>query len=185
MPVKTVTLNRFTACFPDRMFEGRHGLLLRGRRTRHVKNLFLDNGAVQIVHPVTERDLSQRQSHAHPISGKMFDVVQINAANRQIAKLLKRGGRFYVREDGCLRFESKGNEPGKTAGFILQPAELAQMIDALSKCFDVSVEHRARAAAAHSMPRPVDVEPLLGSFFPAANLVPHNGIENLRAAARD
>jgi len=59
------------------------------------------------------------------------------------------------------------------------------MIDALSKCFDVSVEHRARATAAHSMPRPVDVEPFRGSFFPAANLVPHNGIENFRAAARD
>ena len=160
-------------------------MLLQGRRTRHVENFFLDNGAVQIVHPVTERDLSQRQSHAHPISGKMLDVVQVNAAYRKTAKLLKRGSRFYVREHSCLRFESKGNEPGKTAGLILQPAELAQMIDALSKCFDVSVEHRARAAAAHSMPRPVDVEPFLGSFFPAANLISDNGIENLRAAASD
>jgi hypothetical protein len=49
----------------------------------------------------------------------------------------------------------------------------------------MSVEHGARAAAAHLMPRPVDVEPFLGSFFPAANLVAHNRIENFRAAARD
>src|SRR6266571_9422484 len=185
MPVKAVALNRFTPSFPDCMFECRDGLLLRSRRTRHVENFFFDDSAVQIVHAVTERDLSERQSHAHPISGKMLDVVQVNAANRQIAKLLKRGSGFYVRKDSCLRFESKGNEPGKTAGLILQLAQLAQMIDALSKRFDVSVEHCARAAAAHSMPRPMDVEPFLGSFFPAANLVPHNGIENFRAAARD
>jgi len=82
MPIKTVPLDRFTASSPDCMFKGGDGLLLRGRRTRHVENFFLDNGTVQIVHPVTELDLSERQSHAHPISGKMLDVVQVNAANR-------------------------------------------------------------------------------------------------------
>ena len=185
MPVKAVALDRFTPSFPDCMFEGCDGLLLRSRRTRHVEDFLLDDGAVQIVYAVTERNLSQRQSHAHPISGEMLDVVQVNAANRQIAKLLKRRSCFYVRKHGGLRFESKGNEPGKPAGFILQLAQLAQMIDPLGQRFDVSVEHGARAAAAHSMPRPMDVEPFLGSFFPAANLVPHNGIENFRAAPRD
>jgi len=125
MPVKAVALNRFTPSFPDCMFEGRDGLLLRSRRTRHVKNFLLDDGAVQIVHTVTERDLSERQSHAHPISGKMLDVVQVNAADSQIAELLKRGSWSYVREDSGLRFESKGNEPGKPAGLILQLAQLA------------------------------------------------------------
>ena len=150
-----------------------------------MENFFLDDGAVQIVHTVTERDLSERQSHAHPVSGEMLDVVQVNAANRQIAKLLKRGSWFYVRKYSGLRFESKGNEPGKPAGFVLQFAELSQMIDALRKRFDMPVEHGACAAAAHLMPRPVDVEPFLGSFFPTANLVPHNGIENFRAAPCD
>jgi len=185
MAVKAVALNRFTPSFPDCMFEGCDGLLLRSRRTRHVENFFLDDSAVQIVYAVTERDLSQRQSHAHPISGKMLDVVQVNAADGKIAKLLKRGSWLYVREHGGLRFESKGNEPGKTAGLVLQLAQLAQMIDALGQRFNVSVEHGARAAAAHLMPRPMDVEPFLGGFFPAANLVPHSGIENFRAAARD
>ena len=185
MPVKAVALDRFTPSFADCMFEGRDCLLLRSGRTRHVENFFLDDGAVQVVHAVTERDLSKRQPHAHPVSGQMVDVVQVNAADGKIAKLFKRRSWFYVREHGGLRLESKGNEPGKPAGFVLQLAELPQMIDALLERFDMSVEHGARAAAAHLMPRPVDVEPFLSSFFPAANLVPHNGIENFRATACD
>jgi hypothetical protein len=30
-----------------------------------VENFFLDDGAVQIVHTVTERDLGERQPHVH------------------------------------------------------------------------------------------------------------------------
>ena len=174
MPVKAITLNGFTSSLPDCMFERCDGLLLRSGRTRHVENFFLDNGAVQIVHTVTEGNLRERQPHAHPISGEMVDVIEINAADGKIAKLLKRGRGFHVREDSRLRLESKRNESGKTAGFILQLTELSQMIGAVSKGFDMSVKHGARAAAAHSMPGSVEVEPFLGCFFPPANLVTHN-----------
>src|SRR5437899_13100498 len=119
MPVKAIALNGFAPSFPDCMFERCDSLLLRSGRTRHVENSFLNDGAVQVVHTVTERNLSQRQSHAYPISGEMVDVIEINAADRQIAELLKRGRGFHVREDSCLRFESKRNEPGKPASFIL------------------------------------------------------------------
>src|SRR6266568_7827514 len=185
MPVKAIALNGFATSLPDCMFERCDGLLLGSSRTRHVENFFLDDGAVQIVHTVTERNLRERQPHAHPIRREMVDVIEINAADGQIAELLKRRRRFHVREDSRLRFESKRDEPGKTAGFILQLTELAQMIDAVSKGFDMSVKHGARAAAAHSMPGSVDVEPFLGCFFPPANLVTHNRIENFRAAACD
>ena len=119
MPVKAIALNGFPPSFPDCMFERCDGLLLRSGRTRHVENFFLNDGAVQVVHTVTERNLRERQPHAHPISGEMVDVIEINAADSQIAELLKRGRGFHVREDSCLRFESKRNETGKPAGFIL------------------------------------------------------------------
>ena len=119
MLVKAVALDRFAPSFADYMFKGRDGLLLRSGRTRHVENFFLDDGTVQIVHAVTERDLSKRQPHAHPVSGQMVDVIQVNAADGKIAKLLKRGSWFYVCEYRRLRLESKGNKPGKPAGFIL------------------------------------------------------------------
>ena len=185
MPVKAIALNGFTPSLPDCMFERCDGLLLRSGRTRHMENFFFDDGAVQIIHTVTEGNLRERQPHAHPISGEMVDVIEINTTDGQIAELLKRGSGFHVREDSRLRLESKRNEPGKTAGFILQLTELAQMIDAVCKGFDMSVKHGASAAATHSMPGSVNVEPFLGRFFPPANLVTHNRIENFRAAARD
>ena len=119
MPVEAVALNGFTASLPDCMFERCDRLLLRSGRTRHVENFFLDNGAVQIVYTITEGNLRKRQPHAHPISGEMIDVIEINATDSQIAELLKRGRGFHVREDGCLRFERKRNEAGKPASFIL------------------------------------------------------------------
>src|SRR5438094_8069497 len=119
MPIKAIALNGFTASCTACMFEPCYGLLLRRGRTRHVEDFFLDDGAVQVVHTVTEGDLRQRQPHTHPISGEVVDVIEINATDRQIAELLKRGRGFYVREDSCLRFKSKRNEASKPASFSL------------------------------------------------------------------
>ena len=87
MPVEAVALNGFTASLPDCMFERCDGLLLRRGRTRHVENFFLNDGAVQVVHTVTEGDLCQRQPHTHPISGEVVDVIEIDTADGEIAKL--------------------------------------------------------------------------------------------------
>jgi hypothetical protein len=62
-------------------------------------------------------------------------------------------------------------------------AELAQMIDAMSRCLDVSVQHGTSATATHFMPSAMDVEPFSSGFFPAANCVTNDRIENLRATA--
>jgi len=57
------------------------------------------------------------------------------------------------------------------------------MIDAVGESFDMSVEHGASAATAHAVPGAMDIGPLGGSFFSAADLIPHDRIENFRAAA--
>ena len=59
------------------------------------------------------------------------------------------------------------------------------MIDALRVRLDVAVEHRRRAAHAHLVPGAMHLQPLLGRLLPAADLVAHCRIENLRAAAGD
>ena len=81
----------------------------------------------------------------------MLDVVEVNSAHREIAKLFKCGGAFDVGKDpvGLGRFESERNKTGKTPGLILQLTQLAQMISAMSERLDVTVEHRASAATAH------------------------------------
>src|SRR5947209_4537197 len=49
----------------------------------------------------------------------------------------------------------------------------------------MAIQHRAGAAAAHLMPDPVDLEPLLCGFFAATDPVTHTGVKNFRAAAGD
>src|SRR5436309_1661059 len=130
MTVKAVALNRLAASFPDGVLERCHALLLRSGCPRHVENFFFQNCAVQIIDTVAEGNLRQRQTKADPVSRQMIDVIKINATNRKIAKLLKRGGAFYVGEDpvGLGRFESERHKPGKPTGLILQLAELVQMM---------------------------------------------------------
>src|SRR5204863_10144757 len=121
MSIVTVTLDRLAACFPNSMFESSHGLLLRSSCACHMEDFFFQNCAMQIVDAIAERYLRERQPKAHPISGQMIDIIQVNTAHRQIAQLLKRGDAFDLGEDsmGLSRFESKRNEAGESTGLIL------------------------------------------------------------------
>ena len=182
MTVVAVSLDRLPTRFTDHALESFDSLFLRSGCARHVKDFLFHDRAVQIVHPITEGNLCKRQAHAHPISGKMIDVIEINAADGKIAKLLKCRGRLDVREHRSLRFEGERDKSGEPAGFILQLAQLAQVIDALSEGFDVSIEHCARAAATHDVPGAMDIKPFRGSLLTATNFISHRGIENFRAA---
>ena len=86
-------------------------------------------------------------------------------------------------QDGGIRLEGERDEAGEPVGFILQFPELAEMIDAVLESFDMTVEHRAGAAASHVVPNAVDIEPFLGALLAPAEFVAHPGIENLGAAA--
>src|SRR5215472_12251613 len=139
---------------------------------------------MEIVHTVAQRDLRKRQSETNPIRRQVVDVVEVNTAHRKIAQLLKcRGaldlGKYSV---GLRRLEREGNKSGKPSGFSLQFTQLAQMIRAMSKGFDVSVKHRACAAAAHRMPGAMHVEPFAGGFLAPTDLIANDRVENLGAA---
>src|SRR5262245_44369656 len=187
MPVMTVALDRLAASFADGVFKGGDRLLLRSGRTRHVENFFLQDSSMEIVDAVAQRDLRERQSEADPIRRQVVDIVEINTAHCEVTQLLKRGGALDVGENPVrLRWlECKRNKPREPAGLILQLPQLAQMISAMGKRFDVSVKHRACAAATHRMPGAMHVEPFSGRFLSAADLVAHDRIENLGATPGD
>ena len=187
MPVMTVALDRLAASFADGVFERGDRLLLRCRGTSHVENFFLQDRSMEIVHTVTQRDLRERQSEADPIRRQVVDIVEVNTAHGEIAELFKCGGALDVRKYsvGLSGLERERNKPGEPAGFILQLPQLAQMISPMSKRFDVSVKHRACAAAAHRMPRAMHVEPFGSGFLAAADLVAHHRIEYLGATPGD
>src|SRR5437762_3494948 len=58
--IMTIPLRGFTPSFADRMFQRRRSLLLRSGGASHVENFFLQDGAVQIIHAIAERDLCKR-----------------------------------------------------------------------------------------------------------------------------
>src|SRR5204862_1117769 len=142
----------------------------------HVENFFLQDCSMEVVHTVAQRDLRERQSEANPIRCQVLHIIEVNTAYCEIAQLLERGGALDVGKDsvGLSGLERKRNKSSEPAGFILQLPYLAQVISPMSKRFDVSVEHRACAAAAHRMPGAMHVKPFGGGFLAATDLVAHD-----------
>lgn len=85
-----VALDGLAAGFADDMFKRGGGLFLWRCGAGHVEDFLFHDRAVQVVDAVAERDLRERQTHADPVGGEMIDVVEVNAADREIAKLLDR-----------------------------------------------------------------------------------------------
>src|SRR6476659_8999455 len=122
MPVMTIALDRLAASFANGVFKRGDSFLLRRGSAGHVKDFFLKDCSVEIVHAVAQRDLRERQSEADPIRRQMVDVVEVNAAHSEVAQLVKCGGALDVGKDavGLRRLERKGNKSGEPAGLILQ-----------------------------------------------------------------
>src|ERR1700731_541175 len=185
MPVIAVALDRNASGLANGMLQRGDALLLWCGRPGHVENFFFHDRPVQIVHTITERNLRQRQTQANPISSQMIDVIEINAADGEIAKLLNRGRAFDMSQHCRLGLEGERDKAAEAGGFILKLAKLSQMIDTLLEGFNVAIKHGASAATTHPMPGPVNVEPFLGGFFAAANPVSDVRIKDFRAASGD
>src|SRR5437762_4516530 len=187
MPVMTVALDRLATTFADGVFKRGDSLLLRRGGSGHVENFFLQHCSMEVVPTVAQRDLGERQSEANPIRCQVLEIIEVNRAYCEIAQLLECGSALDVGKNsvGLRWLERKRNKPGEPAGLILQLPQLAQVISPMSKRFDVSIKHRACAAAAHRMPVAMHVEPFSGGFLSAADLVAHDRIKNLGATPGD
>ena len=84
VPVVAVTLHGLPASLTNCMFEGSGSLLLRRGCPRHVEDFLFDNGAVEVIDTVIERNLRQGEPHAHPVGGQVIHVIQINPADSEV-----------------------------------------------------------------------------------------------------
>src|ERR1700730_14451258 len=159
-------------------------LLLRSRRAGHVKDFFLEDRSVQVVHAITKRKLRQREAHADPVGRDVVDIIEINPTDCEVAQLFNRRCLFDVRKHGCLRLKRKRHKTGESVSLVLQFTKLAQMIDPLLQSLDMTVQHRTGAATTHLMPNPMGIEPFLSGFFTPADLIANYRIEDLSASAR-
>ncbi len=114
MIIVTVALHRDAAGLANGMPQRLDGLFLGRLGAGHVKDFFPHDRAVQIIDAIGERDLREGQAEADPIGGEVVDVIEINAADREIAQLLE-GGR--ARDMGKNRAlsgsKAKGMKPVK------------------------------------------------------------------------
>lgn len=76
----------------------------------------------------------------------------------------------------------EGNERDEAVGFVLESAELAEVIDAVFKRFNMAVKHGAGAALAHFVPGAVNIKILGGGFFSFGDGGADFGAENFSAA---
>ena len=79
--------------------------------------------------------------------------------------------------------EGQRNEGLKTAGFILQLAQLDQVIHAVFFGLDVTVEHGAVGVQPELMRDARTFQPLFAGHFVIADDAPHAVAKNFRAAA--
>src|SRR4030095_11269511 len=106
----------------------------------------------------------------------------MDAADRQVAELFESGRPWDVGEGRALWLEGERNKPGETSRFILELAQLSQVVNPVFVRLDVPVEHRAGAAATHPVPGPMHLKPFRGAFLAPAQFIAHSWIENLGTA---
>ena len=82
-----------------------------------------------------------------------------------------------------FRVVGQGDEADKAVRFILQLAQLAQMVHAVGEGLHMAEEHRAGAAAAEAVPGAVDIQIFRGGFLAAGDGGTDFLAENFRAAA--
>src|SRR5260370_4402965 len=159
MPVIAVALDRNASGLENGMLQRGDALLLWCGRPGHVENFFFHDRPVQIVHTITERNLRERQTQANPISSQMIDVIEINAADGEIAKLLNRGRAFDMSEHCRFGLEGERDKAAEADCFALKLALFFQLVDTLLGGFNVATKHGAPPSTTHPRHSPGKSQP--------------------------
>ena len=72
----------------------------------------------------------------------MREIVQYHTADCDLFDVEHAGGLGQMLKRGVVGVERQGNEGLEAAGFILQGAQLQQMVDPIFVSFDVTIQHR-------------------------------------------
>ncbi len=142
-----------------------------------------DDGAINIVGAEAERDLRHARSHHHPIGLDVGDVVEHQARHRDVADVGEAGGLTDVLERRIVGMEGQRDEGDEAAGFILQGAQLDQVIDAVRVVLNVAVEHGAIGAQAELVRGARGFDPIVAIDLVIANDASDGWREDFGAAA--
>lgn len=181
--VEGIALDGDEAGFADGVDEFGLGSGLGRAGAGHVEDVFLENGAVEVVGAEVEGDLGEFGTEADPVGGDVVEVVEVEAADGDGAEGVPAGGGMGDGELVMVGLVREGDEAGEAVGFILEFAEAAEVVDAVGVGFEVAVEHGAGTSATHAVPGSMDVEVFLGGFLAAGDLGTDGGGKDFGAAA--
>jgi hypothetical protein len=100
----------------------------------HVEDVFLVDGAVEVVGAEAQGDLGEFVPRPDPVGGEVIEVVEVEAADRDGADgVVGPVGGVFDRDRVVLGLIGQRNETGETAGLVLELAELPEVIDAVSR----------------------------------------------------
>ena len=91
-------------------------------------------------------------------------------------------GAPQVVEFSIPRVKGERYEGLKSAGFILQPAELKEVIDSVSVGFEVSVEHGSVGAEAETVSGAHGIKPFIRVRLAVTEILSQGGVEDLGAS---
>src|SRR5579872_1601815 len=139
--VERVALHGHASRFGNQAAEflARHAL--RCGSARIMVYLFFNYRAIQVVCSKAERNLRNLRSEHLPISLDVRKVVEQQAAHRDLPHIGEARRHGQVIQRGVFGMKSQRDKRLKSAGFILQGAQLQQMIDTILVVLNVAVEH--------------------------------------------
>src|ERR1039458_4198276 len=182
-PIESVALEGYAACLGDEAAKllARHALW--GGGTGVVVDLLLDHGSVKIVGAKSKRNLRDLRGHHLPVGLDVREVVEKQAADGDLANVGEPGRHWEVVERRVLGGKRQGNEGLEAAGFVLQRAQLEQMIDSVRIVLNVAVQHRRIRLETKLMRGASGFKPFLAVDLVIADDGAHAGGKDLCAAA--
>src|ERR1019366_4686798 len=116
--VERVALDRLAPRFRDQAHQGVPPQPLRSGSSRIVVNLFLDDGAVNIVGSKAQRYLRNLRSHHLPVRLNMRKVIKHQPADRNLLDVGHAGGSKKMLQRRVRRMKGKWNKSLEAASFI-------------------------------------------------------------------
>ena len=151
-----------------------------------MRDLLLDDGALDVVGPEREANLGERRGDHDPVRLDVLDVVEHQARDGDHLEVVLAGRELPATalEDGVLRVERQRDEGHEAPGLVLQFAQRQQVLDALLVRLDVVVQHRAVRLETKVVRDPMGLEPLCTRLLARRDDLAHTRREDLGTATR-
>ena len=122
-------------------------------------------GAIHVVGSELKRNLTYLDPLDHPVGLDVIEVLQHQARDREHAQIIETGCPAAIVELVAVRMERQRNEGVEARRALLRFTKTNQVVDAIFKRLDLSVEHGRVGSDALAMQLFVDREPVITVDF--------------------